>query len=125
MPDILRVLLSYLKYSHAHRAAYIYDNDESTHRIYELLRLMNSDEYFNDFTLDIRTTRYEDIYSLLYSIEANSFYKDDLPRYILLDLHSYDEYERMFEKISHMGLYFISFYYNLLINIDTYNKRLG
>jgi hypothetical protein len=109
MPNILRVLINYLKYYHIQKAVYIYDNHESTERIYQLLQLMNDEEYFNNFSLDIRTTDYEDVYSLLYSIESNSFHKDQLPRYILLDLYSYDDYERMFEKISHMGLYFIDF----------------
>ena len=103
MPDILRVLISYLKYHHVQKAAYIYDNDESSHRIYELLKLMNDDEYFNNFSLDIRTTQYQDIYSLLYSIEIHTNIKDKPPKYILLDLQSYDDYEIMFEKISHMG----------------------
>jgi hypothetical protein len=105
MPDIIRVLTSYLKYHHIQKAAYIYDNNQSTRRIYELLKLMNDDEYFNNFSLDIRTTRYQDIYSLLYSIEIHSNNKEQPPKYILLDLESYDDYERMFDKISHMGLY--------------------
>jgi hypothetical protein len=105
MPDILRVLISYLKYHHIQKAAYIYDNDESTRRIYELLKYMNDDEYFTSFSLDIRTTQYQDVYSLLYSIEIHSINKEQPPKYILLDLQSYAEYERMFEKISHMGLY--------------------
>jgi len=109
MPNILQVLISYLKYNYVQKAIYIYNNDESTYRIYELLQLINNDEYFNNFSLDIRTIRYDDVYSLLYSIESNSFYKDQLPKYILLDLYSYDDYEKMFEKISHMGLYFIYF----------------
>jgi hypothetical protein len=104
MPDPLRVLISYLKNHHVQKAAYIYDNDESTRRIYELLKLMNNDEYFNNFSLDIRATRYQDIYSLLYSIEIHSMNKDQPPKYILLDLESYSDYQRMFEKISHMGL---------------------
>jgi hypothetical protein len=108
MPNILRVLFSYLKFNHVHRAIYIYDNEESTHRIYELLKLMNYDEYFDDFILDIRTTVYEDVYSLLYSIESHSLHKDQVPRYVLLDLHSYDNYEKMFDKISHMGLYWFA-----------------
>lgn len=104
-PDTLRVLFNYLKFNHVHRAIYIYDNEDSTHRIYELLKLMNNDEYFSDFVLDVRTTLYEDIYSLLYSIESHSLHKDQVPRYILLDLHSFDAYETMFDKISHMGSY--------------------
>jgi hypothetical protein len=68
---------------------------------------MNNDEYFNNFSLDIRITRYEDIYSLLYNIEVNTLDEDQLSTYILLDLYSYEDYERMFETISHMGLYFI------------------
>jgi len=109
MPNILRILINYLKYNYVQKAVYIYNNDESTYRIYDLLQLMNNDEYFNNFSLDIRTTRYEDVYSLLYSIESNSFHKDQLPKYILLDLYSYNDYENIFEKISHMGLYSISF----------------
>jgi len=105
MPDILRVLISYLKYHHIQKIAYIYDNDESTRRIFELLKLMNNDEYFNNFSLDMRTTQYEDIYSLLYSIEIHSINKEQPPKYILLDLKSYLDYEKMFDKISHMGLY--------------------
>jgi hypothetical protein len=104
MPNILRVLISYLKYYHIQKATYIYDNDGSTHRIYELLKLMNNDEYFNNFSLDIRTMRYQDIYSILYSIEIHSINKDQPPKYILLDLESYSNYQIMFEKISHMGL---------------------
>ncbi len=105
MPDILRVLISYLKYHHIQKIAYIYDNHESTRRIFELLKLMNNDEYFNNFSLDMRTTQYEDIYSLLYSIEIHSINKEQPPKYILLDLKSYLDYEKMFDKISHMGLY--------------------
>ncbi|CAF5096530.1 unnamed protein product [Rotaria magnacalcarata] len=105
MPDILRILLSYLKYNRVNKAVYVYDNDESSYRIYELLELMNKDEYYNNFTLDLRTTSYEDVYSILYNIESNSLQKDQSLNYILLDLHSYDEYEKMLDKISHMGLY--------------------
>ena len=96
-----------MKYNGVQKAAYLYDTDESSYRIYELLKLMNNDEYFNDFSLDIRTIRYDDVYSLLYSIELNVLQKDQLPRYILLDLHSFDDHKRMFERISHMGWYFI------------------
>jgi hypothetical protein len=96
MPDVLRVLISYLKYHHIQKAAYIYDNAESTRRIYELLKLMNSDEYFNNFSLDIRTIRYQDIYSLLYSVEIHSINKDQPAKYILLDLESYSDYQVMF-----------------------------
>jgi hypothetical protein len=105
MPNMLRVLISYLKYHHIQKAAYIYNNDQATRRIFELLQLMSNDEYFNNFSLDIRTTRHQDVYSLLYSIEVNSFNKEQPPKYILLDLDSYVDYEKMFEKISHMGLY--------------------
>lgn len=113
MPDILRVLINYLKYNHVQKAAYIYDNNESPYRIYELLELMSKDEYFDNFSLDIRTTQYEDIYSILYSIESHTLHKDQLSRYVLLDLRSYANYERMFEKISHMGKYsrFVFFMY--------------
>ncbi|CAF3366348.1 unnamed protein product [Rotaria sp. Silwood1] len=103
-PDILQVLINYLKYNHVQQAIYLYDNNEAAHRIYELLELMNKDEYYNNFSLDIRTTLYRDVYSMLYDIEASSLQKDQLASYILLDFHSYDAYERMFEKISHMGL---------------------
>lgn len=109
MPYTLRVLLSYLKYHDIEKIVYIYDNNESTHRIYELLKLMNNDEYFNDFSLDIRTIQYEDIYSLLYSIEIHSHNKERPPKYIVLDLKSYSDYEIMFNKISHMGLYYFLF----------------
>ncbi|CAF4739251.1 unnamed protein product, partial [Rotaria sp. Silwood1] len=101
-PDILQVLINYLKYNHVQQAIYLYDNNEAAHRIYELLELMNKDEYYNNFSLDIRTTLYRDVYSMLYDIEASSLQKDQLASYILLDFHSYDAYERMFEKISHM-----------------------
>jgi hypothetical protein len=114
MPDILRVLISYFKYHRLQKIVYIYDNDQSTRRIYELLKLMNNDEYFNNFSLDIRTTRYQDIYSLLYSIEINTINKEQPPKYILMDLESYVDYERMFEKISHMGLYWIFDYIDSL-----------
>jgi hypothetical protein len=113
MPDILRVLMSYLKYYHIQKAAYIYNNDESTRRIYELLKLMSDDEYFNSFSLDIRTTKYQDVYSLLYSIEIHSITKDQPPKYILLDLESYSDYEKMFDKISHMGLYYFHIHFRL------------
>ncbi|CAF0962275.1 unnamed protein product [Adineta ricciae] len=121
MPNILHVLFNYLKSSQVHRAIYIYDNEESTHRIYELLKLMNDDEYFDDFIFDIRTTVYEDVYSLLYSIESHSLHKDQIPRYILLDLHSYDNYERMFDQISHMGL--TSNFYQYII-VSTFDACL-
>ena len=108
IPNILQVLINYLKYNHIQKAAYIYNNNtDSSERISELLKLMNYDEYFNNFSLDIRIIYYEDIYSLLYNIEVNYLYKQQLTRYILLDLNSYEDYKRMFEKISHMGLYFI------------------
>lgn len=103
-PDILRVLVSYLKYHRIQKAAYIYDNEEATRRIYELLKLINNDEYFNNFTLDLRATRQEDIYSLLYSIEVHSIHKGHPIKYILLDLGTYADYEKMLDKISHMGL---------------------
>lgn len=106
-PNIHQVLISYLKAHHIKKVVYIYNNDESTYKIYELLNLMNNDEYFNRFSLDIRTTRYEDIYSLLYNIDSMSFQKDQLTKYILLDLYLYEDYENILEKISHMGLYSI------------------
>ena len=105
MPDILRVLVNYLKYEHVHRAIYIYDRDEAKHRVYHLLQHINHDDYFNNFSLEIRTTEEKDIYSLLYNIESSSFAKDLTSRYIFLDLYSYADYEQMFEKISHMGAY--------------------
>ena len=103
IPDILHVLVSYLKYHRIHRVAYIYDNDQAARRVYQLLKLLNTDDYFNGFSLDLRTTQYDDIYSLLYSIEVNVVHKDQPPKYILLDLASHKDYERMFDKISHMG----------------------
>lgn len=105
LPNILHGLINYLKFYQIKKLVYIYNNDESTYRIYELLKLMNNDEYFNRFSLDIRTIHYEDIYSLLYYIDSISFQKEKLTKYILLDLHTYDDYENIFEKISHMGLY--------------------
>ena len=105
MPNLLRVLISYLKYHHVRDAAYIYDSNEATYRIYELIKLMNVDEYFNDFSLNIKTTKYQDVYLLLYSIEIHSIIKDHPPKYILLDLETYLDYVRIFNKISHMGLY--------------------
>ncbi|CAF0977628.1 unnamed protein product [Rotaria sp. Silwood1] len=119
MPDILRVLISYLKYHHVQNAAYIYDNNEATHRIYELIQLMNNDEYFNDFSLNIRTARYQDVYSLLYSIEIHSINKERRAKYILLDFESSLDYERMFNKISHMGLTSDLYYYVMLSTFDT------
>ncbi|CAF0775474.1 unnamed protein product [Rotaria sordida] len=118
MPNILQVLINYLKFNHVQKAIYIYDNDEATYRIYELLELMNKDEYYNNISLDIRTTRNDDIYSILYSIESNSLQKDRLSSYIVLDLHSYDDYERMFEKISHMGLTSDSYQYIIVSTFD-------
>ena len=102
MPNILRVLINYLKYHRARKAVYIYDHDDAAHRLFDLLQWMNSDDYFNDFSLEIRTT-HDDVYALLYSIETNSFSKEQSMRYIILDLHFHDEYERMFDRISHMG----------------------
>ncbi|CAF2405670.1 unnamed protein product [Rotaria sp. Silwood2] len=119
MPDILRVLISYLKYHHVQNAAYIYDSHEATHRIYELIKLMNNDEYFNDFSLNIRTTRYQDVYSLLYSIEIHSINKERPAKYILLDFESSLDYDRMFNKISHMGLTSDLYYYVILSTFDT------
>jgi len=104
LPNILQVLINYFKYNHIQNAVYIHDNDQSNYRIYHLLELMNNEEYFNSFSLDIRIIN-DDIYSLLYSIEANSFQKNQLLNYILLDLYSYDQYEKIFQQISHMGLY--------------------
>ncbi|CAF3809797.1 unnamed protein product [Rotaria magnacalcarata] len=118
MPDILRVLLSFLKYYHVENAAYIYNNNEATRRIYELIKLMNNDEYFNDFSLNIRTTRNQDVYSLLYNIETHSMNKEQLPKYILLDLETYADYIRMFNKISHMGLTGDLYYYIVLSSFD-------
>ena len=107
-PNILQVLINYLKSNHIENAVYIYDNDQSKYRIYQLLELMNNDEYFNTFLLDIRIiVNDDDIYSLLYSIDANSFQKNQLFKYILLDFYSFDQYEKVFEQISHMGLYLI------------------
>ena len=103
MPDVLRVLVSYLKYHRIQKAAYIYNNDEAKRRIYELLTHMNNDEYFNNFSLDLRATQHVDIYSLLYSIEVTAIQKEQPPKYILLDLGTYKDYERMFAKIAHMG----------------------
>ncbi|CAF1245495.1 unnamed protein product [Rotaria sordida] len=119
MPDILHVLISYLKYHHIQNAAYIYDNDEAIYRIYELIKLMSTDEYFNDFSLNIRTTRNQDVYSLLYSIEIHSITKEQPPKYILLDLESSLDYDRMFNKISHMGLTSDLYYYVILSTFDT------
>jgi hypothetical protein len=102
-PDILRVLISYLKYHHIHQVAYIYDYNQAKHHVYHLLQYINNDEYFNNFSLEIRATHDDDIYSLLYNIESNSLGKDYASRYILLDLYSFDSYQYMFEKISHMG----------------------
>jgi virulence-associated protein VapD len=104
--NILQVLIHYLKFNHIQNAVYIYDNNfQSKYRIYQLIELMNTEEYFNSFSLDIRIIQDEDIYSLLFSIEANSFQKNILSKYILLDFYSYDQYERIFQQISHMGLY--------------------
>jgi len=99
------VLINYLKYYHIQKALYIYDDEESTHRLYELLKIMNDDEYFINFSLDIRTIRQQDVYSLLYSIEIHSSNKDQPPKYIILDLDSYHDYAKIFDKISHMGAY--------------------
>lgn len=66
---------------------------------------MSRDEYFNNFSLEIRTTYDDDVYSLLYSIESHSFGKSQISRYVILDLPSFDQYQNMFEKISHMGSY--------------------
>ncbi|CAF3438343.1 unnamed protein product [Rotaria socialis] len=118
MPDILRVLVSFLKYYHVENAAYIYNNNEATRRIYELIKLMNYDEYFNDFSLNIRATRNQDVYSLLYNIEAHSMNKEQSPKYILLDLETYADYIRMFNKISHMGLTGDLYYYIVLSSFD-------
>lgn len=105
MPDILRLLVSYFKYHRIRRAAYIYNNNEGSHRIYELIKLMNNDEYFNDFSLNVRTAYNQDVYPLLYSVEIDSVNKEQPPKYILLDLETYSDYSKMFDKISHMGLY--------------------
>ena len=102
-PDILRVLANYLKYHRIQKAAYIYDHSEAANRIYQFLQLLNTDEYFNNFSLDLRTTKHEDIYSLLYTIEVNYLQKDQRTKYILLDLETYEDYEEMFDKVSHMG----------------------
>lgn len=99
------MLISYLKYHSIRRVVYIYDNEEAKQRIYEFLQLTNNDEYFNNFSLDIRPTQYEDVYSLLYSLDIHSNYKEQPSKYIVLDLELYVNYENMFEKISHMGSY--------------------
>ena len=78
--------------------------------------------YINSFSLDIRTTRYQDVYSLLYSIEIHSITKEQPPKYILLDLESYSDYEKMFDKISHMGLYFWYFWLGF-IEVMIYHKK--
>ncbi|CAF1156157.1 unnamed protein product [Adineta steineri] len=125
MPDILRVLISYLKYHYIREIVYIYDNEEATYRIYDLLKLMNNDEYFNNFSLDIRVTRHEDIYSLLYSIDIHSNHKDQPPKYIVLDLKAFVDYENMFDKISHMGLTSDLYYYILLSSFDVCSWMKG
>lgn len=127
MPNILRVLLSYIKYHHIEKALYIYDNHESTQRVYELLQLMTNDEYFNNFLLDLRTIKYQDIYSLLYSIEIHTINKDQPIKYIILDLKSYTDYEMMFDKISHMGINisfysYVKMYDHLLFFSSRFNK---
>ncbi|CAF0723950.1 unnamed protein product [Adineta ricciae] len=118
MPNILRVLISYLKHHSIRKIVYIYDNEEAKHRIYEFLQLTNYDEYFNNFSLDIRATQHEDVYSLLYSLDIHSNNREQPPKYILLDLELYVNYETMFEKISHMGLTSDLYYYILLSGFD-------
>lgn len=122
MPNILNVLINYLKYNRVHKVVYIYDHDESLHRIYELIELMNRDAYFINFLLEIRSTNYDDVYSILYNIESHALHKDQLPNYILLDLHSSDEYEKMFQKILHMGVYYI-YYYRVCFYISSYRNN--
>jgi hypothetical protein len=103
IPDILRVLLSYLRYHRIQTVAYIYDHHEAQRRIYELLKLINNDDYFNNFAVHFRSICQDDVYSILYSLEVNALNKEDSSRYVLLDLATYRNYELMFNKISHMG----------------------
>jgi len=117
-PNILQVLINYIKFSRIKKAIYIYNNDESTNRIYDLLKFFNIDEYFNRFSLDIRSIHHHDIYSLLYHIDSYSFEKNDRSRLILLDLYSYEDYKDLFEKISHMGLTGDSYQYIILSTFD-------
>ena len=103
LPDLLQILVNYFKSNHIRNAVYIYENIQSSDRIYQLLGLMNEEEYFHSFSLDIRIIEDENIYSLLYSIEWHSRERNHLSKYVILDLDSYEDYQRIFEKISHMG----------------------
>ena len=105
LPNLLQILINYFKSNQIHNAVYIYDNVQSTDRIYQLLGLINADDYFHSFSFDIRIIDEENIYSLLYSIEWHSLEKNRLAKYVILDFDSYETYRRILEKISHMGLY--------------------
>ena len=79
---------------------------QSTDRIYQLLGLINEDDYFfPSFSLDVRIIDEDNIYSLLYSIEWHSMEKNRPSKYVILDLDSLENYQRILEKISHMGWY--------------------
>ena len=102
--DPLKLSAIYLKFYQVRKLVYIYDHRETSSRLYRFLEYLNEDDYFRNFSLEVRTTNDDDIYSLLYSIESQTFNKYDVKRYILLDLQSYDEFEFLFKKLSHMGL---------------------
>ncbi|CAF1453624.1 unnamed protein product, partial [Didymodactylos carnosus] len=118
IPDFTQIIMSYLKYYHIQQAAYIYDNYESIKRLYELIKMYSYDNYFHNFTFNIRLISNSDnAYALLYSIEQYYMTKDE-KRYILLDLSSHQSYVNMFDKISHMGMTGDAYHYILMSTFD-------
>ena len=126
MPDVLPALVALIRRYQIHQLVYIYDDIYSAQRLKQLMQIQTS---IGGPTFSI-ISRYldnpEDSYDLLENIELvtnpplrslmSTSVNQIIPgRYIVLDLHSFDTYRILMDKIKHRGMTTSEYHYVLMI----------
>jgi hypothetical protein len=125
MPDLLPALVAFIHRYQICQLVYIYDDSHGAQRLKQLMQIQTS-TIGADFNI---ISRYldnpDDPYDLLENIElvtnipVRSFVSTNASpactgRYIVLDLHSFNTYRTMMDKIKHRGMTTSEYHYILL-----------
>ena len=126
MPDVLPALVAFIRRYQIHQLVYIYDDVYSAQRLKQLMQIQTSGAGPSFNIISRYLDNPEDSYDLLENIEivtnpplrslvAASNNQLVPGRYIVLDLHSFDTYRILMDKIKHRGMTTSEYHYVLMI----------
>jgi hypothetical protein len=125
MPDILPVLIAFIRRYQVNQLVYLYDDINGAHRLKQLMQMQTTSKIQNLNIISRYLENPDDSYDLLQNIEimtsspartvaSTSANQKVQGRYIVLDFHSFDTYRIIMDKIKHRGMTTADYHYILL-----------